>query len=159
MSSYTNPSVRTSQPPFNPPTRVLPDNVVHTEPFHPSMFELLYLLNSEHYDEEMTTAINASSERNQALYSCLLFLRGQRQQLLENMTRLDRHMGMLAQHITDDESFTVTGAIAVLRPSLDITNLPLHVVLLNTDPDRDCFATDEDVSPNDPAFLRKVITH
>uniref|UniRef100_A0A0W0EVQ2 Uncharacterized protein n=1 Tax=Moniliophthora roreri TaxID=221103 RepID=A0A0W0EVQ2_MONRR len=68
-------------------------------------------------------------------------------------------MGMLAQHITDDENFTVTGAIAVPRPSLDIMNLPLHVILPDTDPDGDCFATDEDVSPNDPAFLRKVIAH
>uniref|UniRef100_A0A0W0FLA6 Uncharacterized protein n=1 Tax=Moniliophthora roreri TaxID=221103 RepID=A0A0W0FLA6_MONRR len=66
---------------------------------------------------------------------------------------------MLAQHITDNENFTVTGAIAVPRPSLDIANLPLHVILPDTNPDRDRFATDEDVSPNDPAFLRKVITH
>uniref|UniRef100_A0A0W0FUY7 Uncharacterized protein n=1 Tax=Moniliophthora roreri TaxID=221103 RepID=A0A0W0FUY7_MONRR len=68
-------------------------------------------------------------------------------------------MGMLAQHIVDDDSFTVTGAIAVPHPSLDIANLPLHVILPDTDPDGDCFATDEDVSPNDPAFLRKVIAH
>ncbi|ESK85979.1 hypothetical protein Moror_9458 [Moniliophthora roreri MCA 2997] len=112
MSSHTNPSVQVGQPPFNPPTQVFPDDAVHTEPFHPSTFELLYLLNSEHYDEEMTTAIKNSSKRNCALYGCLLFLRGQRRQLLENMTRLDRHMGMLAQHISDDETFTVTGAIA-----------------------------------------------
>uniref|UniRef100_A0A0W0F0U2 Uncharacterized protein n=1 Tax=Moniliophthora roreri TaxID=221103 RepID=A0A0W0F0U2_MONRR len=68
-------------------------------------------------------------------------------------------MGMLAQHITDDETFTVTGAIVVPRPSLDIANLPLHVVLPDTDPDGDCFATDNDDSPNDPAFFRKVIAH
>ncbi|ESK81091.1 hypothetical protein Moror_13367 [Moniliophthora roreri MCA 2997] len=68
-------------------------------------------------------------------------------------------MGMLAQHISEDETFTVTGAIAVPRPSLDIANLPLHVILPDTDPDGDRFATDEDVNPNDPAFLRKVIAH
>ncbi|ESK81734.1 hypothetical protein Moror_11562 [Moniliophthora roreri MCA 2997] len=107
----------------------------------------------------MTTAIDASTEWNRALYGCLLFLRGQQRQLLENVTRLDRHMGMLAQHITDDDSFTVTGAIVVPRPTLDVANLPLHVILPDTDPNRDRFATDEDVSPNDPAFLRKVITH
>uniref|UniRef100_A0A0W0EY12 Uncharacterized protein n=1 Tax=Moniliophthora roreri TaxID=221103 RepID=A0A0W0EY12_MONRR len=68
-------------------------------------------------------------------------------------------MGMLAQHISDDETFTVTGAIAVLHPTLDVANLPLHVILPDTDPDRDRFTTDEDVSPNDPAFLRKIIAH
>ncbi|ESK81247.1 hypothetical protein Moror_14412 [Moniliophthora roreri MCA 2997] len=124
MSFYTNPSVRTGLPPFNPPVQVLPDDVVHTEPFHPSTSELLYLLNSEHYNKEMTTATDAST-----------------------------------QHIVDDDSFTVTEAIAVPCPSLDIVNLPLHVILPDTDPDRDHFATDEDVSPNDPAFLRKVIAH
>uniref|UniRef100_A0A0W0FUU6 Uncharacterized protein n=1 Tax=Moniliophthora roreri TaxID=221103 RepID=A0A0W0FUU6_MONRR len=116
-------------------------------------------MNCEHYDEELTAAIDASSERNRALYGCLVFLRGQRRQLLENMTRLDRHMGMLAQHISDDETFTVTGAIAVPCPTLDVTNLLLHIILPDTDPDGDRFATDEDVSPNDPPFLRKVIAH
>uniref|UniRef100_A0A0W0G403 Uncharacterized protein n=1 Tax=Moniliophthora roreri TaxID=221103 RepID=A0A0W0G403_MONRR len=72
---------------------------------------------------------------------------------------MDRHMGMLAQHIMDDETFTVTGAIAVPRPTLDIANLPLHIVLPDTDPNGDRFAMDDDVSPNDPAFLRKVIAH
>uniref|UniRef100_A0A0W0F2E4 Uncharacterized protein n=1 Tax=Moniliophthora roreri TaxID=221103 RepID=A0A0W0F2E4_MONRR len=154
-----NPSVRTGLPPFNPPTQVFPDDTIHTEPFHPSTFELLYLMNCEHYDEELTTAIDASSERNRALYGSLVFLRGQQRQLLENVTRMDRHMGALAQHITDDETFTVTGAIAVPCPALDIANLPLHVVLPDTDPDGDRFATDNDVSPNDPAFIRKVIAH
>ncbi|ESK81102.1 hypothetical protein Moror_13359 [Moniliophthora roreri MCA 2997] len=116
-------------------------------------------MNCEHYDEELTAAIDASSERNRALYSCLVFLRGQRRQLLENVTRLDRHMGMLAQHISDDETFTVTGAIAVPRPTLNVANLLLHIILPDTDPDGDRFATDEDVSPNNPAFLRKVIAH
>uniref|UniRef100_A0A0W0FN35 Uncharacterized protein n=1 Tax=Moniliophthora roreri TaxID=221103 RepID=A0A0W0FN35_MONRR len=116
-------------------------------------------MNCEHYDEELTTAIDASSERDRALYGSLVFLRGQQRQLLENVTRMDRHMGMLAQHITDDETFTVTGAIVVPRPTLDIANLPLHIVLPDTDPDGDRFATDDDVSPNDPAFLRKVIAH
>ncbi|ESK80921.1 hypothetical protein Moror_1315 [Moniliophthora roreri MCA 2997] len=139
MSSYTNPSVRTGLPPFDPPVQAFPDDAVHTEPFHPSTFELLYLMNCKHYDEELTTAINASSERNRALYN--------------------RHMGMLAQHITDDETFTVTGAIVVPRPTLDVANLPLHIILPDTDPDGDRFATDDDVSPNDPAFLRKVIAH
>ncbi|ESK82035.1 hypothetical protein Moror_13445 [Moniliophthora roreri MCA 2997] len=159
MSSYTNPSVRTGLPPFNLPTQVFPDNAVHTEPFHPSTFELLYLLNSEHYDKEMTTAIENSSERNRALYGCLLFLRGQQRQMLENVTRLDRHMGMLAQHIIDDDSFTVTRAIAVPHPTLNIANLPLHIILPDTDPDGDRFATDEDINPNEPAFLQKVIAH
>uniref|UniRef100_A0A0W0FDU5 Uncharacterized protein n=1 Tax=Moniliophthora roreri TaxID=221103 RepID=A0A0W0FDU5_MONRR len=59
----------------------------------------------------------------------------------------------------DNDSFTVTGAIAVPRPTLDVANLPLHVILPDTDPDRDCFGMDEDISPNDPAFLRKVIAH
>ncbi|ESK81805.1 hypothetical protein Moror_16777 [Moniliophthora roreri MCA 2997] len=68
-------------------------------------------------------------------------------------------MGMLAQHIVDDDSFTVTRAIAVPCPSLDIANLPLHVILPETDPDGDRFATDKDISPNDPAFLWKVIAH
>uniref|UniRef100_A0A0W0FNE3 Uncharacterized protein n=1 Tax=Moniliophthora roreri TaxID=221103 RepID=A0A0W0FNE3_MONRR len=159
MTSYTNPSVRTGVPPFDPPTQVFPDDAVHTEPFHLSTFELLYLMNCEHYDEELTTAIDASSERNRALYGSLVFLHGQRRQLLENVTRMDQHMGMLAQHITDDETFTVTGAIAVPRPSLDIANLPLHVVLPDTDPNGDRFTTDDDVNPNNPAFLRKVIAH
>uniref|UniRef100_A0A0W0FHZ3 Uncharacterized protein n=1 Tax=Moniliophthora roreri TaxID=221103 RepID=A0A0W0FHZ3_MONRR len=56
----------------------------------------------------------------------------------------------------DDETFTVTGAIAVPRPTLDVANLPLHVVLPDTDPDGDRFATDDDVSPNDPAFFKKL---
>uniref|UniRef100_A0A0W0FQB8 Uncharacterized protein n=1 Tax=Moniliophthora roreri TaxID=221103 RepID=A0A0W0FQB8_MONRR len=53
----------------------------------------------------------------------------------------------------------MTGAIAVLHPSLDITNLPLHVILPDTDSNGDRFTTDEDISPNDPAFLQKVIAH
>uniref|UniRef100_A0A0W0FQD4 Uncharacterized protein n=1 Tax=Moniliophthora roreri TaxID=221103 RepID=A0A0W0FQD4_MONRR len=68
-------------------------------------------------------------------------------------------MGQLAQQISDDETFTVTGAIAVPRPALDIANLPLHIVLPDTDPDGDRFATDDDVSPNDPVFLRKTLAH
>ncbi|ESK80829.1 hypothetical protein Moror_4312, partial [Moniliophthora roreri MCA 2997] len=159
MSSYTNPSVRTGLPPFNPPHQIFPDDAVHTEPFHPSMFELLYLMNCEHYDEELATAINASNERNCGIYGSLLFLRGQRRQMMENITRMDRHMGTLAQQISDDETFTVTGAIAVPRPTLDIVNLPLYIVLPDTDPDGDHFATDDDVNPNDPAFIRKAIAH
>uniref|UniRef100_A0A0W0FV01 Uncharacterized protein n=1 Tax=Moniliophthora roreri TaxID=221103 RepID=A0A0W0FV01_MONRR len=159
MSSYTNPSVQTGLPPFNPPHQVFPDDAVHTEPFHPSTFELLYLMNCEHYDEELATTINTSNERNRAIYGSLIFLRGQRRQIMENMTRVDRHMGQLAQQISDDETFTVTGAIAVLCPALDIANLPLHVVIPDTDPDGDRFATDDEVSPNDPAFLRKSLAH
>uniref|UniRef100_A0A0W0F453 Uncharacterized protein n=1 Tax=Moniliophthora roreri TaxID=221103 RepID=A0A0W0F453_MONRR len=113
-------------------------------------------MNCEHYDKELTTAIDASSERNRALYGCLVFLHGQRRQLLENVTRLDQHMGMLAQHISDNKTFTVTGAIAVPRPTLDVANLLLHIILPDSDPDGDRFATDEDVSPNDPTFLRKT---
>uniref|UniRef100_A0A0W0FYK9 Uncharacterized protein n=1 Tax=Moniliophthora roreri TaxID=221103 RepID=A0A0W0FYK9_MONRR len=116
-------------------------------------------MNSEHYEEELATAINASSERNRAIYGSLIFLRAQRRQMMENMTRVDRHMGQLAQQITDDETFTITGAIVVPPPALDIANLPLHVVLPDTDPDGDHFATDDDVKPNDPAFIRKAITH
>ncbi|ESK83093.1 hypothetical protein Moror_6071 [Moniliophthora roreri MCA 2997] len=116
-------------------------------------------MNCEHYDEELTTAINASNERNCALYGSLIFLRGQRRQMMENVTRMDRHMGTLAQQISDDKTFTVTGAIAVLRPALDIANLPLHIVLPDTDPDGDRFAMDDDVSPNDPVFLRKTLAH
>uniref|UniRef100_A0A0W0FXR5 Uncharacterized protein n=1 Tax=Moniliophthora roreri TaxID=221103 RepID=A0A0W0FXR5_MONRR len=116
-------------------------------------------MNCEHYDEELTTAINASNERNRAIYGSLTFLRGQRQQMMENMTRVDRHMGQLAQQIVDDETFTITGAIVVPRPTLDIANLPLHIVLPDTDPDGDRFATDDDVSPNDPVFLRRTLAH
>ncbi|ESK86114.1 hypothetical protein Moror_9321 [Moniliophthora roreri MCA 2997] len=142
-----------------PNTQVFPDDTIYIEPFHPSTSKLLYLLNSNHYDKELRSAIDASSERNRAFYSCLLFLRGQRRQITENLTQLDRHMGILAQHIVNDEAFTVTGAIAIPRPSLDIVNLPLHVVISNTDPDGDRFATDEDVSPNDPVFLCAIIRH
>uniref|UniRef100_A0A0W0EXF5 Uncharacterized protein n=1 Tax=Moniliophthora roreri TaxID=221103 RepID=A0A0W0EXF5_MONRR len=124
MSSYTNPSVRTGLPPFNPPHQVFPDDAIYTEPFHPSTFELLYLMNCEHYDEELATAINASNERNRAIYGSLIFLRGQRQQMMENMTRVDRHMGQLAQQISDDETFTVTGAIA--------TQIPMEIASLRT---------------------------
>uniref|UniRef100_A0A0W0FK98 Uncharacterized protein n=1 Tax=Moniliophthora roreri TaxID=221103 RepID=A0A0W0FK98_MONRR len=53
----------------------------------------------------------------------------------------------------------MTGAIVVLRPSLDVSNLPLHVVIPDTDPNGDRFTTDEDVSPNDPVFFRRVINH
>ncbi|ESK84157.1 hypothetical protein Moror_17010 [Moniliophthora roreri MCA 2997] len=123
MFSYTNPSVRTGLPPFNPPHQVFLDDAVHTEPFHPSTFELLYLMNCEHYDEELTMAINASNERNRAIYGSLVFLQGQRRQMMENIMRVDRHMG--------------------------------H----DTDPDGDRFATDDDVNPNDPAFIRKAIAH
>ncbi|ESK81237.1 hypothetical protein Moror_14423 [Moniliophthora roreri MCA 2997] len=75
------------------------------------------------------------------------------------MTRVDRHMGQLAQQISDDETFTITGAIVVPRPALDIANLPLHILLPDTDPEGDRFATDDDVSPNDPVFLRKTLAH
>uniref|UniRef100_A0A0W0G8U2 Uncharacterized protein n=1 Tax=Moniliophthora roreri TaxID=221103 RepID=A0A0W0G8U2_MONRR len=145
MSSHTNPSVQVGQPPFNPPTQVFPDDAVHTEPFHPSTFELLYLLNSEHYDEEMTTAIKNSSKRNCALYGCLLFLRGQRRQLLENMTRLDRHMGMLAQHISDDETFTVTGAIAT-QILTEIASLQTRMSAPMTQPSSERLSPIEEVS-------------
>uniref|UniRef100_A0A0W0F6J7 Uncharacterized protein n=1 Tax=Moniliophthora roreri TaxID=221103 RepID=A0A0W0F6J7_MONRR len=118
MSSYTNPSVRTGLPPFNPPHQVFPDDAAHTEPFHPSTFELLYLMNCEHYEEELATAINASSERNRAIYGSLIFLRAQRRQMMENMTRVDRHMGQLVQQITDDETFTITGAIAFFQTQI-----------------------------------------
>uniref|UniRef100_A0A0W0GF24 Uncharacterized protein n=1 Tax=Moniliophthora roreri TaxID=221103 RepID=A0A0W0GF24_MONRR len=116
-------------------------------------------MNCKHYKEELTTAINASNERNRAIYGSLIFLRGQRRQMMENMTRVDRHMGQLAQQISDDETFTITGAIVVPRPALDIANLPLHVLLPDTDPEGDRFATDDDVSPNDPAFLRRTLAH
>ncbi|ESK84306.1 hypothetical protein Moror_10240 [Moniliophthora roreri MCA 2997] len=145
MSSYTNPSVRTGLPPFDPPVQVFPDDAVHTEPFHPSTFELLYLMNCEHYDEELTAAIDASSERNRALYGCLVFLRGQRQQLLENVTRLDRHMGMLAQHISDDETFTVTGAIATQIPT-EIASLRMRTSPQMTQPSSGRLSPIEEVS-------------
>ncbi|ESK91633.1 hypothetical protein Moror_1136 [Moniliophthora roreri MCA 2997] len=100
MSFYTNPSVQTGLPPFNPSTQVLPDNVVHTEPFHPSTFKLLYLLNSEHYDEEMTTAIDASSKRNRALYGCLLFLRELRNETILAAHQLLTLIGEMIPHGT-----------------------------------------------------------
>uniref|UniRef100_A0A0W0FY68 Uncharacterized protein n=1 Tax=Moniliophthora roreri TaxID=221103 RepID=A0A0W0FY68_MONRR len=145
MSSYTNPSVRTGLPPFNPPVQVFPDDAIHTKPFHPSTFELLYLMNCEHYDEELTTAIDASSERNRALYSCLIFLRGQQRQLLENMTRLDQHIGMLAQHISDNETFTVTGAIAT-QILTEIASLQMRTSTPTIQPSSERLSPIEEVS-------------
>uniref|UniRef100_A0A0W0FD97 Uncharacterized protein n=1 Tax=Moniliophthora roreri TaxID=221103 RepID=A0A0W0FD97_MONRR len=145
MSSYTNPSVQTGLPPFDPPAQVFPDNAVHTEPFHPSTFELLYLMNCEHYDKELTTAIDASSERNHALYGSLVFLRGQRRQLLENVTRMDQHMGMLAQHITDDETFTVTGAI-VTQILMEIASLWTAMSVPMTQPSSERLSPIEEAS-------------
>ncbi|ESK80703.1 hypothetical protein Moror_9509, partial [Moniliophthora roreri MCA 2997] len=153
MSSYTNPSVRTGLPPFNPPHQVFPDDAVHTEPFHPSTFELLYLVNCEHYDEELATAINASNERNRAIYGSLTFLRGQRRQMMENMTRVDRHMGQLAQQISDDETFTMTGAIVTQIPT-EIASLRTTISAPTTQSSSERLSPIEEVSDEQPRSLK-----
>ncbi|ESK88106.1 hypothetical protein Moror_10726 [Moniliophthora roreri MCA 2997] len=102
-------------------------------------------MNCEHYDKELTTVIDASSERNRALYGCLVFLRGQRRQLLENVTRLDQHMGMLAQHISDNETFTVTGAIATQIPT-EIASLQMRTSPPTTQPSSGRLSPIEEVS-------------
>ncbi|ESK80648.1 hypothetical protein Moror_15518 [Moniliophthora roreri MCA 2997] len=132
-------------------TQTFPRDRVHTGPFHPTVFELLYILNAKHHDDKISRAVE-HDDRQRALLRCLLFLRGQRQMMSEFITCIDRQMGMFAQGLTEDEDFTMNGPISVPYPP-DIKVLLLHVVVPKTDTSDEPFPTNNNISPNKPAFL------
>ncbi|ESK85976.1 hypothetical protein Moror_9477 [Moniliophthora roreri MCA 2997] len=139
-------------------TQSFPEDRVHTGPFHPTVFELLYILNAEHHDDEISRVVK-HNDQQRALLGCLLFLWEQCQLMSESVTWINCQMGMFAQSLTEDKDFTMNGPILVPHPPSDIKVLPLHVIVSKTDTTNEPFPTDNDISPNEPAFLLAARKH
>uniref|UniRef100_A0A0W0G9S9 Uncharacterized protein n=1 Tax=Moniliophthora roreri TaxID=221103 RepID=A0A0W0G9S9_MONRR len=132
---------------------VFTHEITHTGPFRPTPFKLLYLINAEEHDDQISTAVE-NNNRLRAFWGSLLFLCGHRCRLNEALAQLDCQAGMFADTMTNDEdAITLMGPIMVPVPVLDIENLPVHVELpQDTD---EPFPDGEDISPNEPAFFHK----
>ncbi|ESK82794.1 hypothetical protein Moror_12293 [Moniliophthora roreri MCA 2997] len=136
--------------------RVFSDEVAHSGPFHPSAFDLLYLLNSEHYDAQLTVAVQ-DNDQQQALLSSLMFLRGHHRMLNKVLACLDQEAGVFVNAMTEGEDrIQLMGPATVPMPVLDVENLPLHVEIPETDTIY-AFPTDADISPNEPAFFTEYL--
>ncbi|ESK81895.1 hypothetical protein Moror_702 [Moniliophthora roreri MCA 2997] len=117
-------------------------------------FELLFLINSEDYDDQITAAVQ-DNDRLRAFWGSLLFLRGHRRRLNEALAQLDRQAGTFAKAMTnDDDTIQLMGPITVPVPVLDIENLPVHIEIPKDDDEP--FPDSEDINPNEPAFFHEI---
>uniref|UniRef100_A0A0W0GB46 Uncharacterized protein n=1 Tax=Moniliophthora roreri TaxID=221103 RepID=A0A0W0GB46_MONRR len=134
--------------------QVFSHEITHTGLFHPSVFELLFLINSEDYDDQITAAVQ-DDDRLRAFWGSMLFLRGHHRRMNEAPVQLDCQAGTFTEAMTNDEDMIqLMGPITVPVPVLDVENLPVHVEILK-DADEP-FPDSEDINPNEPAFFYKV---
>uniref|UniRef100_A0A0W0ETY9 Uncharacterized protein n=1 Tax=Moniliophthora roreri TaxID=221103 RepID=A0A0W0ETY9_MONRR len=134
--------------------QVFSHEITHTGPFRPSTFELLFLINSEDYDDQITAAVQ-DNDRLWAFWGSMLFLRGHRHRMNEALAQLDRQAGTFAEAMSNDkDAIQLMGPITVPVPVLDVENLPIYVEILK-DADKP-FPDSEDINPNEPAFFHKV---
>ncbi|ESK82581.1 hypothetical protein Moror_3668 [Moniliophthora roreri MCA 2997] len=128
--------------------------ITHTGLFRPSAFELLFLINSEDYDDQITAAVQ-DNNRLRAFWGSMLFLRGHRHRMNEALAQLNQQAGMFAKAMTNDEdAIQLMGPITVPVPVLDIENLLVHVEIpKDTD---EPFPDSEDINPNEPAFFHEL---
>ncbi|ESK82191.1 hypothetical protein Moror_14451 [Moniliophthora roreri MCA 2997] len=134
--------------------QVFSHEITHTGPFCPSAFELLFLINSKDYDDQITATVQ-DNDRLQAFWGSMLFLRGHRHRMNEALAQLDRQAGMFTEAMTNDEDvIQLMGPITVPVPVLDVENLPVHVEILK-DVDEP-FPDSEDINPNKPAFFHEL---
>uniref|UniRef100_A0A0W0GEK6 Uncharacterized protein n=1 Tax=Moniliophthora roreri TaxID=221103 RepID=A0A0W0GEK6_MONRR len=117
-------------------------------------FELLFLINSEDYDDQITATVQ-DNDRLRAFWGSMLFLRGHRCRMNEALAQLDRQAGTFAEAMTNDEdAIQLMGPITVPVPVLDVENLPVHVELPKDDDEP--FSDSEDINPNEPAFFHEL---
>ncbi|ESK81824.1 hypothetical protein Moror_16754 [Moniliophthora roreri MCA 2997] len=134
--------------------QIFSHEITHTGPFRPSAFELLFLINSEDYDDQITAAVQ-DNDRLRAFWGSMLFLRGHRCRMNEALAQLDRQARMFAEAMTNDEdAIQLMGPITVPVPVLDVENLPVHIEIPK-DADEP-FPDSEDINPNEPAFFHEL---
>ncbi|ESK81669.1 hypothetical protein Moror_3225 [Moniliophthora roreri MCA 2997] len=134
--------------------QVFSHEVTHTGSYRPSAFELLFLINSEDYDDQITTAVQ-DNDRLRAFWGSLLFLRGHRHRMNEALAQLDRQAGTFAEAMTNDEdAIQLMGLIMVPVPILDVENLLVHIEIPKDDDEP--FPDSEDINPNEPTFFHEV---
>uniref|UniRef100_A0A0W0GC56 Uncharacterized protein n=1 Tax=Moniliophthora roreri TaxID=221103 RepID=A0A0W0GC56_MONRR len=134
--------------------QVFSHEITHTGPFCPSAFELLFLINSEDYDDQITAAVQ-DNDRLQAFWGSMLFLRGHRHRMNEALAQLDRQAGTFTEAMTNDEdTIQLIGPITVPVPVLDVENLPVHIEIPK-DADEP-FPDSKDINPNEPAFFHEL---
>ncbi|ESK80995.1 hypothetical protein Moror_7617 [Moniliophthora roreri MCA 2997] len=142
-----------SQLPY-PPQQIFSHETTHTGSYRPSAFELLFLINSEDYDDQITAAVH-DNDRLRAFWGSLLFLRGHCRRLNEALAQLDQQAGTFAEAMTNDEdAIQLMGPITVPVPVLDVENLPVHVEIPKDD--HEPFPDTEDINPNEPAFFHEL---
>ncbi|ESK81567.1 hypothetical protein Moror_5088 [Moniliophthora roreri MCA 2997] len=143
----------TSQLPYSAP-QIFSHETTYTGSYCPSAFELLFLINSEDYDDQITAAVH-DNDRLWAFWGSLLFLRGHRRRLNEALAQLDRQAGTFAEAMTNDEdAIQLIGPITVPVPVLDVENLPVHVEIPKDD--NEPFPDTEDINPNEPTFFHEL---
>ncbi|ESK81015.1 hypothetical protein Moror_16290 [Moniliophthora roreri MCA 2997] len=142
-----------SQLPYSAP-QIFSHETTYTGPYRPSAFELLFLINSEDYDDQITAAVH-DNDRLRAFWGSLLFLRGHRRRLNEALAQLDRQAGTFTEAMTNDEdAIQLMGPIMVPVPVLDVENLPVHVEIPKDD--NEPFPDTEDINPNEPTFFHEI---
>uniref|UniRef100_A0A0W0EU01 Uncharacterized protein n=1 Tax=Moniliophthora roreri TaxID=221103 RepID=A0A0W0EU01_MONRR len=128
-------------------TNAYSDDFTHQGEFHPTVFKLLYIINSEHHNEEITRAIG-NNDLHQLLWGSLLFLWGHCQMINEAIAQIDRQAGFFAWALCNgDDRIALRGPIMVPLPPPDLETLPLHVQIPETGPNGEPFPTDENVNP------------
>ncbi|ESK81082.1 hypothetical protein Moror_13377 [Moniliophthora roreri MCA 2997] len=134
--------------------QVFSHETTHTGSYRPSAFELLFLINSEDYNDQITAAVQ-DNDRLRAFWGSLLFLRGHRRRLNKALAQLDQQAGTFAEAMTNDkDAIRLMGPITVQVPVLDVENLPVHVEIPKDDDEP--FSDSEDINPNEPAFFHEI---
>uniref|UniRef100_A0A0W0F442 Uncharacterized protein n=1 Tax=Moniliophthora roreri TaxID=221103 RepID=A0A0W0F442_MONRR len=134
--------------------QVFSHEVTHTGVYRPSAFELLFLINSKDYDNQITATVQ-ENDRLQAFWGSLLFLRGHRCRMNKALVQLDCQAGTFAEAMTNDEdAIQLMGPITVPVPVLDVENLPVHVEIPKDDDEP--FPDSKDINPNEPAFFHEL---
>uniref|UniRef100_A0A0W0GCP8 Uncharacterized protein n=1 Tax=Moniliophthora roreri TaxID=221103 RepID=A0A0W0GCP8_MONRR len=140
------------------PNRVYPDEFTYDDPFTPTTYKLLYILNSKHYDDNLMCMMEQMEHQHHHTgMGTLMFLRRHRPLLDQAITRLNREAGLFARTLVEgDHPIVLNGPIMVLSLPNDIKNLPLYLVSLETGADGQPVPTDKNLNPNKPTFLLTI---
>ncbi|ESK83060.1 hypothetical protein Moror_16938 [Moniliophthora roreri MCA 2997] len=143
------------------PVPSYPDEIVYSEPFSPSTYKLLYILNCKHYDENLMRMMeNSEHQHHWVAMGTLMYLRRHRRLLDEAIARTDREAGLFTRTLTEgDDRVVLDGPITVPSLPNDVKNLPLYLDPPQTGAEGDSFPRDEDLNPNTPAFLIATNRH
>uniref|UniRef100_A0A0W0FRC4 Uncharacterized protein n=1 Tax=Moniliophthora roreri TaxID=221103 RepID=A0A0W0FRC4_MONRR len=137
------------------PIQSYPDEIIYNKPFSPLTYELLYILNCEHCDDNLMRMMeNSNHQHYRIAMGTLMYLQRHRRLLDEAIARTNREADLFARTLTEgDDRVVLDGLITVPSLPNDVENLPLYLDPPQTGAKGDSFPRDEDLNPNTPAFL------